>query len=139
MHTFRFTAGPMAGDEFAFFGATPKEAHAAAAAWVASEAVLVVATWEALPSLTVTLPDGPTRWERCAVALGREPLGWEFAVWVGQRWREFSTIHGCKDSDAVRQKLGPAVHPAFDAWLGEGVAAGQWKDAGTVPGADASP
>lgn len=140
MHTFRLTSGPMAGEEFAFFAATAEEAHAGAAAWVASEPALAGATWEPLPALKVTLPEGPTRWQRCAAALGREPTGWEFVVWVGQRWCDFAALHGCKDSDAVRQRLGPeAIHQAFDAWLEEGVAAGQWKDAGTVLGSDVSP
>lgn len=125
---FRFTSGPFAGEEFALPGRELAEAQAAAAAWVASEPSLTGSTWEPLevPAVAVELPAENPRWTRCREALGREPSTTDFICWMGRRWTDFAIAHGCRDGFEVRSRLGPDVHPAFDAWLSEGVAAGTW-------------
>lgn len=131
MHAFRFTAGLLAGEEFAFLGRTPEEADGFAAAWVASESSLVGAAWEMVPEpvSTVELPVENPRWTRCREALGREPSTTDFICWMTSWWEDYAKERGYKDSSEMHARLGPDVHPAFDAWLTAGVAAGKWTEA----------
>lgn len=130
LHAFRFTAGPLTGDEFAIPGRTLEESEAGAAAWVASEPALAGSEWEQLelPAAAVEQPAENPRWTRCREALGREPSNTDFICWTFSRWEDFAKERGCKDSSEVRNKLGTNAHPAFDVWLAEGVAAGKWKE-----------
>lgn len=48
------------------------------------------------------------RWTVCRAALGREPEGWEFIVWIDARWVEFM-----RGRPGARGQW----HKEFDEWL----------------------
>lgn len=128
LYAFRFTEGPLAGEEFATSGGTLEDAQAAASRWVASEPLLAGAAFElveAPPERAVRPGEENPRWTRCREALGREPSTLDFILWMGRRWQDFAAARGCRNVDEVTQRVG--VHEDFDAWLAEGVRAGLWK------------
>lgn len=66
------------------------------------------------------------RWTRCRHAIGREPKGWEFIVWMTQCWADFRAHFGFRTNDEAALRLGDAFHETFDRFQDEGVAAGRW-------------
>ena len=52
------------------------------------------------------------RWSLCREALDREPKGWEFIIWIQERWREWDPKHGSRNHSETE-------HAEFDTWLEE--------------------
>lgn len=68
------------------------------------------------------------RWTRCRHAIGREPQGWEFMVWMGWCWSEFRAHMGVRTNESGALRFGEeAWQDAFDRFQDEGVAAGRWS------------
>lgn len=67
------------------------------------------------------VPDENPRWTRCRHAIGREPKGWEFMVWMAGCWNAFRVHLHVSRLDPLDD-----FQDAFDRFQDEGVSAGRW-------------
>ncbi len=82
------------------------------------------------------------RWVLCAQALGLDPTPRKpdedvderpgflnavtFMLWLSPRWEEFRKDRNMRRDD--EKMANSSLHAEFDAWLRQGVEAGQWKN-----------
>jgi len=90
---------------------------------------------EAMVEQIELIPDENPRWTICRAAIGREPLAWEFSLWITRRWTNYATHIGVKRPSADNAFLWGYSHgsstaeiqAAFDAWLKAAVEAGKYR------------